>query len=217
MNQAGLAPLCVAALLGLLGSCAGPAQGGGGGSPPAPPPPPGFEEAIFAAGCFWCAESDFEQLKGVRTVESGYVGGKLDRPTYEQVGQGGTGHAEAIRVVWDPKVLTYDVLLRWFWTHSDPFDGGGQFCDRGAHYRPAIFPRGQAQRVAAEASLAALQARARAPLAVTIEEPGTFWLAEEYHQDFHHKSPVRYQGYRRGCGRDRRVEEVRKELFPEGG
>lgn len=217
-----LGPLTVSCLLTLrsLSGCnasAGPSEGGSGGTVAAPAPGPGQQEAIFAAGCFWCAESDFEKALGVISVESGYAGGKVAHPSYDQVSAGVTGHAEAVRVLWDPQKTSYDALLQWFWTHSDPLDGGGQFCDRGGQYRPVIFPRDAAQRAGAEASKRGIETRINASLPVTIEDPGTFWLAETYHQDFHEKSPVRYLSYRQGCGRDARIDEVRKRLFPTGG
>jgi methionine-S-sulfoxide reductase len=168
----------------------------------------GQAEAEFAMGCFWCGESDMEKVPGVITVESGYAGGKSEHPTYHQVGSGGTGHAEAVRVVYDPSKVTYEKLLDWFWHHVDPTDGGGQFCDRGSQYRPAIFPVDDAQRKAAEASKAAVATELGKPIAVGIETPGTFWVAEGYHQDFYKTNPTHYQQYRAGCGRDRRVQEV---------
>lgn len=168
----------------------------------------GQAEAQLAMGCFWCAEADFEKLPGVIEVVSGYAGGHAVRPTYHEVGTGLTGHTEAVRVIYDPKKITYDAVLDHFWRHVDPFDGDGQFCDQGSQYRPAVFPLDEAQRAAAEASKARVEALLGRPVAVKLETPGTFWVAESYHQDFWKTNPVRYQSYRYGCGRDARVAEV---------
>lgn len=182
------------------------------GTVAAAPPAPGQGVAIFASGCFWCSESDFELAPGVLSVESGYIGGKVQAPSYELVSGGGTGHVEAVRVVFDPARSGYDALLQWYWAHVDPFDGGGQFCDRGDTYRPAIFPVDDLQRAAAESSKAAMAKRAGRAIAVSVEPAATFWIAEGYHQDFHRTNPGRYKSYRFGCGRDRRIEAVRAEL-----
>lgn len=168
----------------------------------------GQAEAQFAMGCFWCGESDFEPLPGVISVVSGYAGGAVEHPTYSQVSGGRTGHTEAIRVVYDPAKVTYDALLTWFWHHVDPFDGGGQFCDRGSQYRPAIFPLDATQRAAAEASKAAIGKQLGKPIAVKLEKPGTFWIAEAHHQDFCHLNVAHYTAYRTSCGRDDRLKEV---------
>ncbi len=165
--------------------------------------------AIFAGGCFWCMEADFEKLPGVVKAESGYTGGDLKNPTYEQVSHGGTGHAESVRVYYDPQKVTYPQLLEYFWHHIDPTVQDRQFCDVGAQYRTAIFYQDQAQREAAEASLAALQKSGRfAHIYTEIAPAGTFYLAEDYHQDYYKKNPIRYSFYRRSCGRDARVEQV---------
>ena len=185
--------------------------GGSGESGPtraAPEVTAGQRQAYFASGCFWCTEKDFEGLPGVLSVESGYVGGAITAPSYAQVSRGGTGHAEAVRVVYDPARVGYDALLEHYWRHVDFTDGGGQFCDRGSQYRPALFPVDAEQRATAEASKAGIAAKFGATVAVTIEAPTPFWLAEDYHQDFYKKDPVRYNGYRQGCGRDRRVKEL---------
>ncbi len=165
--------------------------------------------AIFAGGCFWCVEADFEKLPGVIKAESGYTGGKVQNPTYEQVSAGGTGHAEAVRVWYDPQKVTYEQLLDYFWHHVDPTVKDRQFCDVGAQYRTAIFYENDAQRAAAEASKAALEKGGRLPRIYTeIAPAGTFYLAEDYHQDYYKKNPIRYRYYRTGCGRDARVAEV---------
>ncbi|MCB9681069.1 MAG: peptide-methionine (S)-S-oxide reductase MsrA [Alphaproteobacteria bacterium] len=174
----------------------------------APPLKEGQAEARFAMGCFWCAESDFEHVPGVIDAVSGYAGGHTTQPTYHEVGSGSTGHAEAIRVIYDPTKVTYPELLATFWHGIDPFDGGGQFCDHGSQYRPAIFPLDDAQRTAAEASLKAVEKDLGKPVAVKLEDGGTFWVAEDYHQDFWKTNAEHYQRYRMGCGRDARTKAV---------
>lgn len=174
----------------------------------APPLAAGQAEAYFAMGCFWCGESDFEPAPGVISVVSGYAGGTVEHPSYEQVSGGRTGHAEAVRVIYDPTKVTYEALLTWFWHRVDPFDGGGQFCDHGSQYRPVVFPLDAAQRTAAEASKVAIAKELGKPVAVTIEKPGTFWVAEAHHQDFCRLNVEHYTAYRTGCGRDDRLREV---------
>jgi peptide-methionine (S)-S-oxide reductase len=165
--------------------------------------------AIFAGGCFWCVEADFEKLPGVVKAESGYIGGQGQNPTYEEVSAGRTGHAEAVRVWYDPQKVTYEQLLEYFWRHVDPTVKDRQFCDVGSQYRTAIFYESDAQRAAAEASKAALERSGRVPRIYTeIAPAGTFYLAEEYHQDYYKKNPIRYRYYRSGCGRDARIAEV---------
>lgn len=191
-------------------ACAGVAGGGKSTEVPqaAEALKKGQAEAIFASGCFWCSESDFEKLPGVIDAVSGYAAGETQNPTYSQVGLGVTGHTEALRVIYDPKKVTYDELLHYFWRHVDPFDAGGQFCDRGSQYRPAILPVNAEQRAAAEKSKAETQALLGQEIVVKIEDPGTFWVAESYHQDFYKKNPGHYGRYRLGCGRDRRVKAI---------
>ncbi|HEU6437311.1 MAG TPA: peptide-methionine (S)-S-oxide reductase MsrA [Nitratidesulfovibrio sp.] len=164
--------------------------------------------AVFAGGCFWCMEKPFDLLDGVLETTSGYTGGNVDSPTYKQVSSGLTGHAEALRVTYDPAKVTYEALLDVFWRNVDPLDADGQFCDRGGQYRSAIFVADPAQRSAAEASKKAIEARLGKPVATGIEEASTFWPAEDYHQDYYRKNPIRYAYYRSGCGRDRRLEQV---------
>jgi peptide-methionine (S)-S-oxide reductase len=165
--------------------------------------------AVFAGGCFWCVEADFEKLPGVVSAESGYVGGKVNNPTYEQVSAGGTGHAEAVRVWYDPQKVSYEKLLDYFWRHVDPTVKDRQFCDVGTQYRTAIYYQGDAQRAAAEASKAALEKSGRFSRIYTEVVPAsTFYVAEEYHQDYYKKNPIRYGYYRKSCGRDARVDEV---------
>ena len=171
---------------------------------------PPSAEAIFAGGCFWCMEPPFDDTEGVISTTSGYIGGDVADPTYEQVVAGGTGHAEAVRVLYDPAVVGYEELLAVFWRNIDPLDGGGQFCDRGAQYRSAIFPRDQAQRELATASRKALDESGRldGEVVTTIEDAGVFYLAEEYHQGYYQKNSVRYRLYRASCGRDRRLRAL---------
>jgi len=165
--------------------------------------------AIFAGGCFWCVEADFEKLTGVVEAESGYTGGPLANPTYEQVSHGGTGHAESVRVIYDPSKITYEKLLDYFWHHIDPTVKDRQFCDVGSQYRSAIFYRNEAERKAAEASKAALERKGQfARIYTEIAPAGPFYLAEGYHQDYYKKNPIRYKYYRNSCGRDARVNEV---------
>jgi peptide-methionine (S)-S-oxide reductase len=168
------------------------------------------ESAIFAGGCFWCEETAFEGLPGVISVTSGYTGGQTKNPTYEQVSSGVTGHAESVEVVFDPSKTSYEHLLEVFWHNVDPTQKGGQFCDHGTQYRSAIFTKDESQRIAAEASKKKLEAEPRfAGKIVTQIVPATvFYPAEEYHQDFYKKNPMRYQQYRLGCGRDARLKQL---------
>ncbi len=166
--------------------------------------------ATFAGGCFWCTESDFEQVPGVIDVVSGYTGGTVASPTYKQVSAGGTGHAEAVQIRFDPAVVSYAQLLDIFWHSVDPYTADAQFCDHGHQYRSAIFYHDAAQRQAAERSKAALANayKDRGPIVTEIVDAGTFWPAETYHQDYYKKNPLRYRYYRFGCGRDGRLDEL---------
>ncbi len=179
---------------------------------PAAPPaaaPASRASAIFAGGCFWCVEADFEKLPGVISAESGYMRGKVERPTYKQVSAGGTGHVEVVRVVFDPARVTYQQLLEHFWRNIDPTVKDQQFCDVGDMYRSGIYFLDAAQQRAAEASRSALVASKRfAQIHTEIEPATTFWPAEDYHQDYYKKNPVRYKLYRSGCGRDARLAEL---------
>jgi peptide-methionine (S)-S-oxide reductase len=176
----------------------------------AEPPGPGLAVATFAAGCFWCVEPPYDKTEGVVSTTSGYTGGKVAGATYRQVGMGGTGHAEAVRVVYDPAKVGYDKLLEVYWKNVDPLDAKGQFCDKGEPYRPVIFVHDEEQRRLAEASKAALAAsgRFKQPIVVAIEPASDFWIAEDYHQDYYLKNPAKYAYYRWGCGRDARLEEL---------
>ena len=172
--------------------------------------PPARETAIFAGGCFWCEETAFEGLPGVFSVVSGYTGGQKKDPTYEEVSSGSTGHAESVEVTYDPSRITYEKLLYVFWRNVDPFQANGQFCDHGNQYRSAIFYKDEAQKRAAEESKRKLeeQAKFQGKIVTQIVPASTFYPAEEYHQDFYKKNPVRYHEYRLGCGRDRRLKEI---------
>ena len=170
--------------------------------------------AIFASGCFWCTESDFEKLDGVVSVVSGYIGGKVSNPTYEQVGSGRTGHTEAAEVVYDPAKVSYEQLLQHFWRTHDLFDVEGQFCDRGNPYRPGIYYLDDTQKKAAEASKTGIQKRFTQPVQTPLVLAGRFWPAEDYHQDYYKNNPLRYRYYRSGCGRDARLAEIWKQARP---
>jgi methionine-S-sulfoxide reductase len=177
---------------------------------PVEPAPAGIETAIFASGCFWCTESDFDKVDGVTETISGYTGGATKNPTYELVGAGGTGHIEALLVRFDPKKVSYKKLLDHYWRNVDLLDGAGQFCDRGEAYRPAIFTLNDAQSAEAKSSKDALTKSGRfdKPIAVEIAPATQFTAAEEYHQDYHRKNPIRYKFYRNGCGRDARLQQL---------
>jgi peptide-methionine (S)-S-oxide reductase len=164
--------------------------------------------ATFAAGCFWCVESDFDKVAGVMSTTSGYTGGQVKNPSYEQVSAGGTGHAEAVEIVYDPARVTYEQLLDHFWKNVDPLSAHRQFCDVGDQYRPAIFVHDDAQRAAAEASKARIQQRFKQPVVVQIVAAGPFYKAEGYHQDYYKKNPVQYRYYRWSCGRDARLKDL---------
>jgi peptide-methionine (S)-S-oxide reductase len=172
--------------------------------------PPGHAIATFAGGCFWCMEPPYDKLPGVDATISGYTGGTVANPSYEQVSSGRTGHAEAVQVVYDPKKVTYEQLLDVFWHNVDPTVKDRQFCDGGTQYRTAIFYHDEAQRKAAEASKAALDKSKpfREPIVTQIVMAGPFYPAEDYHQDFYVKNPVRYNLYRTGCGRDARLKQL---------
>jgi methionine-S-sulfoxide reductase len=165
-------------------------------------------KAVFAGGCFWCTESDLAKVPGVIDVVSGYTGGRVPHPTYEQVSEGGTGHYESVEVTYDPRKISYAQLVDAFWHDVDPFDSEGQFCDKGSQYRSAIFYRDGQQKAVAEASKAALEKRFRRKIVTDILPAGPFYPAEEYHQDYARKNPVRYHFYRFNCGRDQRLEEI---------
>jgi len=166
--------------------------------------------ATFAGGCFWCTESDFEKVPGVLKVISGYTGGRKENPTYEEVSSGRTGHLEAVQVHYDPEKVTYEQLLEVFWRHIDPTDAGGQFVDRGSQYRSAVFYHDEEQKRLAEASREALARSGKftRPIATEILPLGRFYEAEDYHQDYYRKSPLRYQFYRSNSGRDQFLKKT---------
>lgn len=168
-----------------------------------------LEEAILAGGCFWCIEADLEKLDGVKEVVSGYSGGHTENPTYKTVSTGTTGHIEVVKVIFDPNVITYEKILHFFWRHVDPTRDDGQFCDNGEQYRPAILYKPE-QKAAADASLMTTREQKpfEAPLKVELLPFKTFYEAEDYHQDYYKKNPLRYRYYRFSCGRDQRIEEL---------
>ncbi len=172
------------------------------------PVPSGLDKVTLAAGCFWCTESDFDSIKGVISTTSGYTGGRVVHPTYEQVSAGGTGHVESVEITFDPRVVSLDTLLDYYWHNVDFFNDHGQFCDYGEQYRPVIFVRDDAQRAVAEASKARLQARFAQRVVVEIVSASAFYPAEGYHQNYSSENPVRYCYYRWSCGRDARLREI---------
>lgn len=162
------------------------------------------ETAVYAGGCFWCVESDLEKLGGVGDVVSGYAGGTSENPTYRNHAD----HKEVVRAPFDPDVISYRELTDYFLRHIDPLDDGGQFCDRGNSYRTGIFYQSDAQKADAEAAVAAAEAELGQEIVTPVLPLDRFYMAEDYHQDYYSKNPVRYKFYRTGCGRDRRVNEV---------
>ncbi len=188
-----------------------------GGSEPLPPPGPTVgtaldparaDTAVFAGGCFWCMEKPFEELDGVHAVVSGFSGGTVANPSYDQVSTKTTGHYESVEVIYDPSVVPYDTLLQVYWHNVDPLDDGGQFCDRGSPYRPAVFVRTAAERAAAERTRAALAGRFERPVVVPVLDAAPFYAAEAYHQDFYRTNPGHYETYRTGCRRDARLQQL---------
>ena len=164
--------------------------------------------AIFAGGCFWCMVHPFDDLPGVVSVTSGYTGGHKVNPTYQEVSAGDTGHVEAVQIVFDPKQIGYEKLLDVFWRNVDPIDKGGQFCDRGSTYQSAIFYQNEEQKRLAEQSKATVEKKLGKAVVTAIRPAATFYAAEDYHQDYYKKNPLRYKYYRYSCGRDQRLEEL---------
>jgi peptide-methionine (S)-S-oxide reductase len=164
--------------------------------------------ATFAGGCFWCMEPPFDKLDGVISTISGYTGGRKKNPTYEEVSAGTTGHAEAVQVTYDPKKITYEKLLDVFWHNVDPLTPNRQFCDVGSQYRTAIFYHDETQKRLAEESKKALAKRFKEPIVTEIVAYSEFYPAEDYHQDYYIKNPLRYKYYRYSCGRDQRLEAL---------
>jgi peptide-methionine (S)-S-oxide reductase len=172
-----------------------------------PPVPKGAEVLVLAGGCFWCMEAPFDEIPGVLATTVGFTGGALQHPTYRKVAAGGTGHREAVRIIYDPAKISAAKLLDIYWRNVDPTDAGGQFCDRGESYKSAIYVTSPAQLSAARASKAALDDShlLKKPVVTEIADLTTFWPAEKYHQDYYSKNPVRYRIYRTACGRDDRL------------
>lgn len=184
-------------LLGWLGTVAA--------ADPAPVKP---ARATFAGGCFWCMEPPFDKLPGVSATVSGYTGGQHKQPKYEEVSRGTTGHVEALQVAYDPTQISYQQLLDVFWRNVDPLDGGGQFCDRGHQYTTAIFYHDAGQKQLAEQSKAKIAAQLGRDALTPIRPAAEFYAAEEYHQDYYQRNPLRYKYYRYRCGRDQRLEQL---------
>jgi peptide-methionine (S)-S-oxide reductase len=182
----------------------------GTGAAKAAPPAQGRQlaKATFAGGCFWCMEGPFDKVDGVVSTTSGYTGGTRKNPSYEEVSSGGTGHAESVQVVYDPAKVSYEKLLEVYWHNIDPLARNRQFCDVGTQYRSAIFYHDETQKRLAEASKAEVQKRFKQPIATEIVAASAFYPAEDYHQDYYMKNPIRYKFYRTGCGRDARLEEL---------
>jgi len=199
-----LGPLIGMAIVAATSAVAA-AQTGGKGSGG-----PNTATATFAGGCFWCMEAPFDKLDGVASVTVGYTGGRKVDPTYQEVSAGTTGHAEAVQIVYDPAKIEYQKLLEVFWRNIDPLTPNAQFCDHGSQYRSAIFYHDETQKRMAEASKAGLveSGRFNKPIVTEIVPASTFWPAEDYHQHYYVKSPVRYKFYRYNCGRDARLEEL---------
>ncbi|MFQ6021421.1 MAG: peptide-methionine (S)-S-oxide reductase MsrA [Acidiferrobacterales bacterium] len=170
----------------------------------------GLETATFAGGCFWCVEHAFDEVEGIVSTTSGYIGGRKKSPTYKEVSAGSTGHAEAVQVVYDPEKVSYEELLRIFWRNIDPTTPNKQFCDTGSQYRSAIFYHNEMQKRFAQESKRELEKSKpfKEPIVTEITMASDFYVAEDYHQDYHHKNPIRYKIYRYGCGRDRRLNEL---------
>lgn len=171
-------------------------------------PVSGEAVAIFAGGCFWCMEPPFDKLQGVLATTSGYTDGAVENPTYKQVSAGGTGHTEAVEIRYDPSQVSYATLLEVFWRNVDPFAVNRQFCDGGSQYRSGIYFASDAERELAQASADAVAQKFDRPVATEIKPATRFYAAEDYHQDYYLKNPIRYKFYRRGCGRDKRLNEI---------
>ena len=168
----------------------------------------GTATATFAGGCFWCMEPPYDELDGVIATISGYIGGTKKNPTYEEVSAGTTGHTEAVQITYEPKKISYEKLLEVFWRNIDPLTANAQFCDQGSQYRSGIFYHDESQKKLAEASKKRIQRRFKQPVVTEIVRAAEFYPAEDYHQDYYKKNPIRYKIYRYGCGRDQRLEEL---------
>lgn len=164
--------------------------------------------AVFAGGCFWCVEADFDKLTGVMETVSGYTGGDTATPTYKQVTAGGTGHYEAVKITYDPDIVTYDELVHYFMRHIDPLDARGQFCDKGDSYRSAIFVGDDDERAIVDAEFIEDNEMFDGKIVTAVLDASTFWPAETYHQDYYTKNPIKYRYYRTACRRDKRVQAL---------
>ncbi|HJX15513.1 MAG TPA: peptide-methionine (S)-S-oxide reductase MsrA [Candidatus Deferrimicrobiaceae bacterium] len=189
----------------LVAAVSGAAESGGGAKQVRQP-----ATATFAGGCFWCMESPFDKRDGVLSVTVGYTGGQKKSPTYEEVSAGGTGHAEVVQIVYDPAKISYEKLLGIFWPNVDPLTRDAQFCDHGSQYRSAIFYHDEQQKKLAEATKKALEESKRfpSPIVTEIVSASEFYRAEEYHQHYYKKNPLRYRFYRNSCGRDQRLRQL---------
>jgi peptide-methionine (S)-S-oxide reductase len=194
----------------LIGTWIAAGSAADGGAPAAASPVAGTARATFAGGCFWCMEPPFDVLDGVISTTSGYIGGSKKDPTYEEVSAGVTGHTEAVEIVYDPGKVSYEKLLDVFWHNIDPTTPNRQFCDRGNQYRTGVFFHDEQQKKLAEESKKAIEASGKLgkPIVTEITAAGTFYPAEEYHQDYYEKNPIRYKYYRYQCGRDQRLQEL---------
>lgn len=166
------------------------------------------QKIVVAGGCFWCTEADFEKVDGVLDAVSGYAGGHVENPGYRQVVRGNTGHLEVVEITYDADIVSHERLVELFLRSIDPTDAGGQFCDRGESYTTAIFVATPGERATAEAEIAEAEAQIGADIVTTVRDAATFWPAEEYHQDYYLKNPLRYKSYRTGCRRDARVKQL---------
>ncbi|WP_412068746.1 peptide-methionine (S)-S-oxide reductase MsrA [Rubrivirga sp. IMCC43871] len=189
------------------------AAGCGTSAPPGPDPgfaiaPDVADTLVLAGGCFWCMEKPFEEIDGVASVVSGFSGGTVPNPTYDEVSRKTTGHYEVVEVVYDPSVVSFDTLIQLYWHNVDPLDDGGQFCDRGTPYRPAIFVRTAEERAEAERTKRLLNGRFNGRVVVPVLDAAPFYAAEDYHQDFYRTNPAHYNRYRTGCRRDARLDEL---------
>jgi len=195
------------AVVCLVGAAIGPTNAQG---PKAAADKPATAKATFAGGCFWCVEEAFDKISGVTATISGYMGGHSKNPTYEQISTGRTGHAEVVQVEYDPKRVSYDKLLEVFWRNIDPTQKDAQFCDHGSQYRSGIFYHDAEQRKLAETSKAALVKNKpfKGEIVTEVTRAAEFYAAEDYHQDYHQKNPVRYKFYKTGCGREARLKEL---------
>ncbi|MEZ5953302.1 MAG: peptide-methionine (S)-S-oxide reductase MsrA [Hyphomonas sp.] len=201
-------PQSIALIAGLASMAIGFVSSAGAQDQVTTPDAKRLSTAVFAGGCFWCVESDFDKVDGVVSTISGYTGGRIDNPTYKQVSHEDTGHYEAVKVTYDPDKVSYEELVHYYFRHVDPTDADGQFCDRGESYRTAVFVSGDTERDIAEAEAADAAEALGQPVVTSIADAATFWPAETYHQDYYKKNPLKYRYYRSACGRDARVKSL---------